>query len=467
MLMKSSSLLAVVCVTLALVGCKGAPAKAPHADSGPLTFEAELANTYVPADAETHIAARLAIGTRTQLTPQKTAINLALVVDTSGSMRGAPIERAREASQAMIDALSEGDRLSVVAFHSDVEVLLPSTEIDDDEREEIKARIAKMEAKGTTNMADGLRKGLDEVRRDLDKQAINRIVLLGDGVPNDREPQIRELAAEAGRSGITITSLGLGLDYNESLMGAIAQNSGGRFRYIERADKVAAFFQQEVLRLNEVYGKNARIELRAGPGVFITRVVGKLEQANQPTANVAIGDLSRDDERELIVELRATGRRTGASVELLDAVLVYEDARHEGQVIKQRLYLGAEATTSQDKLEAGRNADIELALATVTSAADTVRAIEMARAGDRAGAEQTLKDAAARLEKQPNFDNDSGLRDQRDSIKSVEDNLDGVQPSAPSPQPTPMSSGAPASRPKTAPNRPAVLQAHELAMDKL
>jgi hypothetical protein len=115
-------------------------------------------------------------------------------------------------------------------------VLLPDPAREN--RAEVKAKIAAMRAQGTTDMASGLRKWLDEVRSHIDPKGINRIVMLGDGDPNDEAP-IRPLAQEAGSAGISITALGLGADYNETLMGAIAQLSGGRFRFGEDSTKVA------------------------------------------------------------------------------------------------------------------------------------------------------------------------------------------------------------------------------------
>src|SRR6185503_2826785 len=105
-----------------------------------------------------------------------------------------------------------------IAFHSKAEVLLPSTELDSDNKADVKKRVSAMKAVGTTDMAGGLRAGLDEVNRSFDARGINRIVLVGDGVPN-KDEAMHALAAEAASRGITITALGLGPDYNESLMG--------------------------------------------------------------------------------------------------------------------------------------------------------------------------------------------------------------------------------------------------------
>src|SRR5262249_49922339 len=157
-------------------------------------------------------------------------------VDTSGSMEGRAIADATTASKLLVDSLKDGDRLSVVRFDSTAEVLAASTELDGQSRTDIKKKLNALSARGTTDMEAGLRMGIAQVSAHLNPQGINRVVLLGDGIPNE-ESAITGLVQSARSSGISITSLGLGSDYNESLMGTIAQLSGGKFHYVEDSSK--------------------------------------------------------------------------------------------------------------------------------------------------------------------------------------------------------------------------------------
>src|SRR5205823_8096627 len=145
-------------------GCGGTkPAGAPGDEV--MTLEGALGNRYVPAGAESPVVARLRIGTRAPTALMQGPINVALVIDTSGSMEGQPIEDARAASLAMVDSLSNHDKLAVIVFHSKTEVLLPSTELDSDSRKLVKAKLGAMKAQGTTDLAGGLRAGLSEVQK--------------------------------------------------------------------------------------------------------------------------------------------------------------------------------------------------------------------------------------------------------------------------------------------------------------
>jgi Ca-activated chloride channel family protein len=408
------------------------------------------------------VLARLRVGTHAPEQSGRVPVNVALVVDSSGSMEGRAIADAIAASSAMIDALTLGDRLAVVVFHSTAEVLVPSTVLDEDTRAEAKRRLAEVRARGTTEMAGGLRAGIGQVGGHHDPAGINRVVLLGDGVPNDEAP-IRALAQEAGARGISITSLGLGLEYDETLMGAVAQLSGGRFRYVERSDQVASFFEEEVLRLHAVYAKNATIELTPGPGVRVVGVVGRATSPSGSKVHVQLGDLSRDDARDLIVRLQSDPRREGASVELLDAVLRYEDPLAGGKQVERRVFVGARATASEVDFESGRDRDIEDAAVLTETAAATIEALEKSKRGDK-DASDRLERAAQAADAQASQSGNAELRKAAGSLRNLQRNL---------PAPSPPAQGGPAPKsPVVTPSPPAgashvVRSAHDEAMQRL
>ncbi len=383
----------------ALSGCahKGAPlppsapsapaaavvaAETPPAAGDLLTFDAAAANRFVRAERGGSIAVRLRIHARPAAGGPRPPVNLALVVDTSGSMEGAPIEDARAACGALLDALSEGDRLAVVAFHSGAEVLLPSTRLTKENMAGVRARIAAMKASGTTDLAGGLSAGLAEVARSFQANGVNRVVLLGDGVPNDEAP-VLPLAEGAAQRGITITALGLGLDYNETLMSSIAGRSGGKYHFIKESSSVAQVFSDEVLRLQRALARGATLRLSPGPGVTIDEVIG-LPAARQGAATVVhLGDLSEGDERDVIVRLSAAGRRAGSAVELLDAEIAFDTVSTRAvHRLTERAFVSARATSSPAELDQGRDRDVERSAARMSVADKIVRAVAAARAGN-------------------------------------------------------------------------------------
>jgi Ca-activated chloride channel family protein len=321
-------------------------------------------------------------------------INLALVVDTSGSMEGRAIEDARAASLALLGMLSPGDRLSVVTFGSRTEVLVPSSPLKRRGIAAVRERIGAMRAEGTTDLEGGLQAGLQQVMAHFDQNGINRVVLLSDGVPNEAG-NLEGLAAAAGQRGIPVIALGLGIEYDEILLGRIAQLSGGRFHYVEESSRVAGVFRDEVLRLQRVIARDGTLTVVPGPGVAIEAVIGQQTTPNGRGVTLSLGELADGDERELVVQLVTPERHAGSAVELFDAVVTFQDALADGARLEQRIFLGARATSDEQELTSGRNEEVERAAARLQAAVATVEAISLAREGQVEAALRALDEGVA------------------------------------------------------------------------
>jgi Ca-activated chloride channel family protein len=184
--------------------------------------------------------------------------------------------------------------------------------------------------------------------------------------------------AQASSQGVSITALGLGNDYDETLMGRIAQQSGGRFFYVDDSNKVASFFSEEVTRLHKVVARHAVLELHPGPGVSVTSVVGRTFTGLDRGVSLQLGDLSLGEEAEVVVELASGAAKDGANVEVLDAVLRYEDgiggAEHEESV-----FVGAKSTDDAASIAGGQQKVVTDSLARAKDAAMTLERIEVER----------------------------------------------------------------------------------------
>jgi Ca-activated chloride channel homolog len=345
----------------------------------PLRITTRLNNRFVKAGAPAEVIARVRISTAPNLSVHRAPVNLGLVVDTSGSMAGAAISHARKAALAMVKALRAGDRIAIVVFNSESRVLVPSTVIDGETRAHITAQIATMVARGTTDMAGGLSRGIAQVRRVMRPGTINRVVLLSDGNPNDPR-RIQNLARYAQRSTITITALGLGLDYNETLLGAIARLSGGTFHFIKDPAKVAGVFRDEVIRMRKVVAQQLSLRILPGPGITIRRVYGRALRRHGRYATVPLGVLRVGEHRDVLIRLSVPPRREGATIELMDGLITYvAKTRSRGIHTQHKLYLSAATTLDPDKLKAGHHRGFDLSLARAEAAQGTVDAIALAR----------------------------------------------------------------------------------------
>ena len=404
-------------------------------------LRAVTSNRFALADKPAEIQVRVHLKAKGRKGVKRPPINLGLVVDTSGSMEGTAIEDARKASLALLDALSEGDRLALVVFHSTTEVLVPSTVLTKESIADIRAKIGGIKASGTTDLAGGLAGGLNEVRKVFQANGINRVVLLGDGVPND-PIQIPGLAQAAAAQRIAITVLGLGLDYDETLMSQLSLTSGGRYHYLKDSSQVAKVFTDEVLRLKQVVGRGTTVTFSPGPGVVVKEVLGLPAQRIGAKSVVVLGDMSEGDERDVLVRLQVAGRHAGSVVELLDAEVGLDNPDRPGLRLSERAFVSVKATAEAADVDNGRERDVEHAVAQMSLADAIVRAIALARAGDVPGARKML-DAAEKAAKAAakEFD-DKDLAEKAKSIPAVRKSLATLAP-PPAPPPPPQRFGGP------------------------
>lgn len=382
--------LAFVLIALLMCGCK--PAEAPGSrDPGAVTAEGLLGSPVLLANGESTVYAVVRLGTITRAPQQRGPVNVALAIDTSGSMEGDAIVAARKSADKVVDSLADGDRLAIISFNTRAEVLLESEELSPEIRAEAHKKIAAIEARGTTAMVEGLDLAMAQISSHYDSKGVNRIVLLGDGIPNEgANPDY--LVKNAAARGIAITTIGLGLDYDEALMGAIAAGTGGRYRYVEAPEKLAGFFKEELGRIDSVYGRHASATLTPGPGVRIDGVVGG--QTGGGSAYVPLGDITRGDTRDIVVRLTVKPRKAGVPIELLDATITFDDALVDAGRLERRIYFGAHTSLDESAIAKARRPDVDLAAALAEASATTIQAVTLSKQGRYTAARDMLTKGA-------------------------------------------------------------------------
>jgi len=380
---RSAALLAPV---LALAAC--AHPKPPTTTSRPLVVAAdpkliemtvEPTADLVAASASTQLGVRVQIDAAALPDARRPPLNLALVLDTSGSMEGDSIAALRASASKLASQLHDGDRLSVVAFHSKVDLLVPGTRIDPAARGRITSAIDHIRARGTTDLAAGLAAGWQQLQAGRFPDGINRIVLLSDGVPNS-STALPALIANIHGANIAITTLGLGVDYDSTLLAQMARDTGGNFHYIETPEAVAEVFDTELSRMSTVVGRNLQLVLSPGPGVTIQPMPG-LSITPDGRAVATIGDLAAGEKRDLMIPIQVTARSEGSTAELVDAQLGFDDVI--GRTGRQQRDGFVSVKTSADKAAVAAAVKIGLEVQRIrTSAASAIlEAITLARQG--------------------------------------------------------------------------------------
>src|SRR5439155_8518326 len=208
-----------------------------------------------------------------------TQLNLAVVLDRSGSMTGAKIEKARQAATQVVDRLAPEDIFSFVVYSDRAQVVFPAQPVED--KEALKARIERVQPGGSTALYAGVELGAEQVQKHYSARRINRVLLLSDGLANvgpSSPRELRRLGGSLSERGLSVTTIGVGDDYNEDLMAGLAEASDANYYYVKDTEKLPEIFAKELGELLTVAARDIRIEIICPDGVRPIGFLGRPER---------------------------------------------------------------------------------------------------------------------------------------------------------------------------------------------
>ena len=286
---------------------------------GEVTLTHQVGKEYMPVTGGSQLAYVLLEAQPTEMMAQvRLPLNFSLVLDHSGSMKGAKLKNVKEAVKMVIDRLEPTDYVSVVIFDDTAQVVIPSMPAND--KPGMKAFIDQIRDAGGTTMSLGMEQGLNELHRWNIPHAINRMILLTDGVTYGDSERCRQLARDAAAAGIAIYPLGIGSDWDEDLLDTIGQLSGGMpAEFIRDASDALTVFQQQLQSAVDVAIRNATLIMRLPVGVTpkkavkVLPIISDLGQSVLSDRQIVIplGDLEKDKPQSVLVELMIDPRPAG------------------------------------------------------------------------------------------------------------------------------------------------------------
>jgi Ca-activated chloride channel homolog len=255
-------------------------------------------------------------------------VNLALVIDRSGSMGGDKIAQAREAALELVRRLGPDDIISIIAYDSSVETLVAARRVGDGRG--LESAIHRIEARGNTALYGGVTVGASEVRRHIeDSRYISRVILLSDGQANvgpSSPEELGRLGHSLMKEGIAVTTVGLGLGFNEDLMARLAQRSDGNTYFVEHSGDLPGIFNRELGDVLNVVARRVVIEIDFPAGVRPVNFVGREGTIRGQHAELALNQLYGGQEKFALIEVEVSPEAAGTERELARATVNYEDA---------------------------------------------------------------------------------------------------------------------------------------------
>ena len=325
-------------------------------------------------------------------------LNLAIVIDRSGSMGGAKMEKARQAASGLIDQLTSKDIVSVVAYHDRAETIWPASPVT--EREDIKRRIEAIRPGGSTALYAGVETGAEQLARNFGSDRINRVILLSDGLANigpSSTADLKDLGRRLAGRGYSVSTIGVGDDYNEDLMAGIAAASDANYYYVKDAEKLPEIFAKELGELVSITARSVRIEIICPDGVEPIELIGREEKFRGRKAVVELAPFASGQNRYVFLRCRVKSDKPVPSADLATVRLSYRDELNESKENAVDRAVQIAFTDKPKEAAASVNTAVAAEREIIVNALVKDQAIADADGGRAAAGAKKLKDNAARL----------------------------------------------------------------------
>jgi Ca-activated chloride channel family protein len=323
-------------------------------------------------------------------------VNVALILDRSGSMGGQKIRLAKEAVERAIATLDQRDRFSVVFYDDHVDVAVASAVASAGARQAAREALRRVDARGSTNLFEGWMRGCEQVALHVGGDVVSRALLLTDGLANvgitDRF-ELETHAAELRRRGVATSTFGVGHDFDEALLEAMATAGGGNFYYIEDARQIGDFMTSELGEALDVVARDVRLEVTLPYGAQLEMLGHERVERHGPDAwTVEVGDLVARQEREVVLRVNFPYGSPGEPADVTVAVRDRDGAFADDRAAARWLYADHLTNDRQP-----RTHDVDRLVARLFAARARMEAVGLNKARDFRRASASLQGVAGRI----------------------------------------------------------------------
>jgi Ca-activated chloride channel homolog len=340
---------------------------------------------------------------------QRDPLNVAFVIDRSGSMSGQKLELARRAVETAVERLLPTDRFAVVAYDDRVDVVVESTPASREAKANAVDRLRSIDARGSTNLGEGWLRGAEQVARahaeagmPASGSSVNRVLLLTDGLANQGMTDPAELTRHAGElraRGVTTTTFGVGEDFDEQLLQSMADAGGGHFYFIADAAQIIDQIASEVGEMLDVVARDATLEVTApdGMGISVATLSRFPIEARGSRWIVRLGDLIAEQRLELVLRVRFGYGQVGQEVGILVGVSDRDGALAAAGFAP--VPIGWEYADDATNDAQPRDRAVDRAVARLFAARARQEAVRLNRLGSYAEAQQAVRAVARKIQR--------------------------------------------------------------------
>ncbi len=355
-----------------------------------LTLKAKLSRKYIGFGKQSVYLLAEIMAKDSPANNKRLPLNLGFVIDRSGSMTGEKIDFTKQAVKYAVDHLTNDDKASVTVFDQDVSVLHEAGPVI--YKDQLKGIIGGIYPGGSTNLSGGIIQGYRQVMRNRQSGQVDRVLLLTDGLANVGITDSATLSAKAAamrETGVAVTTLGVGVDFDEDLLTAIAEGSGGNYYYIDSPERIPEIFSRELQELLSVVAQGVRMEFRCAEGASVNKVWGYRPQGDRTVA-IDMPDVFSFDHKVVLLEIEIDGSKSGEQP-LGTIALSYDDVGKSMERITAEIDLRITRTDAENLLDTPDEPDVAVQMELSKAAEEREKAIRIADAGDVDLAACTIK----------------------------------------------------------------------------
>lgn len=371
----------------------------------------------------------------------RSAISMVLVVDRSGSMAGEKIDDARLAAEGLIRRLKSGDQLAIVSYGTDVSVDLPLSRIDGNHRRIALSVVKNLEEGGGTNIDGALAATNQLLARAAAKNTLHnpRVILISDGRPTEGARSRATLTKHSTRlleSGAAVSTIGVGLDYNENLMEALADAGAGRYHYLKQSHQLTKILGDELQHATKTVAQRVQISLPAAFESFrVTEAAGLPIAQHGHTVQFDVGSLAAGETRHVLLKLERRPTPGGDTVAFSAPAISYTDAQGKTQTLRHLAdTFRVVRTDDTQALAQSRRAEVGARVVTLEASLTVRDSMDDYKNGDVKKAIRRIQAQADALSSFAAANQDKDVAEQATSLRNVVEEVQAKAPASSSGQ---------------------------------